>query len=377
MRNPPKPCLTQPSRMTPLKPELADNATNFFVANRIGGGDFSAVPRKPTLLARKAKSALADLIGQLPPESALPTVRELGARWDLHASTMSRMLREMENEGLVWQSPGGRYFPVAGRSHNLKGAPVCFIGREMWHWSRLYQDILKGVSEVCSANGSPLILLSAPSLVSQDDPTKPPHFASAATQKKELAALLPSVPRHCGAILVDHLWKDSALALSAFLPTPKAQLLHGSTKHMPVYAPDYHGTAKRVLRFVQSRDAKKILVVSPFQGDPAIDASVSLILQTLAHLDARKTSFDQARRRIRPGSAKKTEGKNLFICPEDNTAKALLDKMESIGNSPNKPLLLATQGTGLVHSPTSRLDIDFQKLGKSAASKLLHGSEVE
>ena len=49
--------------MTPLKPEHADNATNFFVANRISGGDFSAVPRKPTLLARKAKSALADLIG--------------------------------------------------------------------------------------------------------------------------------------------------------------------------------------------------------------------------------------------------------------------------------------------------------------------------
>jgi hypothetical protein len=146
---------------------------------------------------------------------------------------------------------------------------------------------------------------------------------------------------------------------------------------MPVYAPDYHGTAKRVLRFAQSHDAKNILVVSPFQGDPAIDASVSLILQTLAHLDARKTSFDQARRRIRPVSAKKTEGKTLFICPEDNTAKALLDKMESIGNSPNKPMLLATQGTGLIHSSASRLDIDFQKLGKSAASKLLHGSEVE
>ena len=79
MRNPPKPCLTQPSRITPLKPERADTATNFVVANRIGGGDFSTVPRKPTLLARKAKSALVDLIGQLPPESALPTVRELGA----------------------------------------------------------------------------------------------------------------------------------------------------------------------------------------------------------------------------------------------------------------------------------------------------------
>jgi hypothetical protein len=50
--------------------------------------------------------------------------------------------------------------------------------------------------------------------------------------------------------------------------------------------------------------------------------------------------------------------------------------MESIGNSPSNPLLLAIQGTGLVHSPASRIDIDFQKLGKSAASKLLHGSEM-
>jgi hypothetical protein len=146
---------------------------------------------------------------------------------------------------------------------------------------------------------------------------------------------------------------------------------------MPVFAPDNQGTAKRALRFAQAHDAKNILVVSPFQGDPAIDASVALILQTLAHLDVRRTSFDQARRHIRPGSAKKTDGKTLLICAEDNTAKALLEKMESIGNSPSNPLLLATQGTGLIDSPTSRLDIDFQKLGKSAASKLLHGGEAE
>lgn len=334
------------------------------------------MPRKPTLLARKAKSDLIELIGELPPESPLPTVRELGERWNLHASTMSRMLRDLESEALVWQSPGGRFFPLAGRSHNLKGAPICFIGREMWQWSRLYQDILKGVSEVCSANGSPLILLSAPSLVRQSDPTKAPKFASASTQKKELATLLPSIPRHCGGILFDHLWKDSALDIAGMPTAPKAQLLHGTSKHMPVCAPDYQGTASRVLRMAQNQGKQNILIVSPFQGDPAIDASVDLLMQTLAPLGARKTSFEQARRRIRSAAPQKTQDKTLLICPEDNTAKALLEKMESIGITPTSPQLLAIQGTGLVHSPASRIDIDFQKLGKSAASTLLHGADA-
>ena len=39
--------------------------------------------------------------------------------------------------------------------------------RTLLQWSRLYQEILEVIAEVCSANGSPLILLSSRGLVSQ------------------------------------------------------------------------------------------------------------------------------------------------------------------------------------------------------------------
>ena len=84
------------------------------------------MPRKPTLLARKAKSELLQIISELPAGSCLPTMQKLGERFGVHAATIFRMLREMTTEGIVWQNPGGRFFSSASRNQILKGGSHLF-----------------------------------------------------------------------------------------------------------------------------------------------------------------------------------------------------------------------------------------------------------
>ncbi|MFZ4682349.1 MAG: hypothetical protein ACOYMS_07590, partial [Terrimicrobiaceae bacterium] len=185
------------------------------------------MPRKPTILAREARAKLLHLIESLPKNACLPPLGILGQNFHLHPSTIFRILRDMTAEGLVWQSPAGRFFPVSAQRNALRGAPVCFIGRELWQWSRLYQEILDGISEVCSANGSPLILLSSRSLVRQEAAGTAPTFATSRAQETELANLAETLPKGAAGILFDHLWTDKALGRTKWPGGDRIQLLHG------------------------------------------------------------------------------------------------------------------------------------------------------
>ncbi|MCX6970310.1 MAG: hypothetical protein NTV93_09180 [Verrucomicrobia bacterium] len=275
------------------------------------------MPRKPTLHARHARARLVDMVAGLSSEDCLPTLEILGKEFQLHPSTVFRILRDLGTEGVVWQSPNGRFYPAASRSKHVRGLPVFFIGREIWHWSRLYHEILEGVSEVCSANASPLVLLSAPSLVRQSDPTRAPRFASTNTQKAEMEMLLPSIPRNCGGLLFDHLWKDAALSLPGMPSASKVQMLHGSGKLMPVAAPDYEDAAGWAKKFVASIKIGRPLIISPFKGDPAIDASVELLKATLAEHGPEEVKFDVLTGKLRKLGARNRQ--TCLVCPEDNT----------------------------------------------------------
>ncbi len=333
------------------------------------------MPRKPTLHARHARARLVEMVAGLPSGDCLPTLEILGKEFQLHPSTVFRILRDLGTEGVVWHSPNGKFYPAASRSKHVLGLPVCFIGREMWHWSRLYHEILEGVSEVCTANASPLVLLSAPSLVHQTDPTKPPKFASAKTQKAELEMLLPSIPRNCGALLFDHLWKDAALSIPGMPSAPKVQMLHGSEKLMPVAAPDYEDAVACAREFVASRKFGRTLIVSPFKGDPAIDASVKLLKAAFAELGPEEVEFEALTGNLRKLGA--GNQRICLVCPEDNTAKALFEEIQAIPPTERTLALFATQGTGLLTAPAHRLRFDFRRLGRSAAAAVLQGHSLK
>lgn len=332
------------------------------------------MPRKPTMQARQARARLVEMVAGMSSGDCLPTLEILGKQFQLHPSTVFRILRDLGTEGVVWQGHGGKSYPPAARSEQVRGLPVCFIGREMWHWSRLYHEILEGVSEVCSANASSLILLSAPSLVRQADPTRPPEFASAKTQKAELELLLPSIPRNCGGVLFDHLWKDTALSLPGMRSVPKVQLVHGSGNLMPVAAPDYEDAADSAKEFVASRKIDRTLIVSPFKGDPAIDASVELLEATLAEHDPKEVAFEAITGRLKKLGVGNRQ--ICLVCPEDNTAKVIFEEMQALPSLGRTFSLFATQGTGLLTAPANRLRFDFRRLGRSAAAAILQGQAL-
>jgi DNA-binding transcriptional regulator YhcF (GntR family) len=321
------------------------------------------MPRKPTLHARQARARLLELAASLRRQKPFPTLAELARDLTLHPSTIFRILRGLAEEGLVWQSPQGKFYAVADREKTLRGAPVCFIGREMWQWSRLYQEMLEGIAEVCSANGSPLVLLSSRSLVRQDSPTDQPLFASLPVQKKELAKLVEAAPRGCAGFLLDHLWKTPALEAAKFPGRERIQLLAGDGQHARVFAPDYDKGAALVAEFLREQGYSRIGLVIPFKNDPAIDLMEEAVRAALKEFSVTDIPFFE-----RPtGLPSRLRELQALVCLEDNVADALSKESQP-------PFLIATQGTGLIQAPHVRLRVDYRRLGRAAASHLLHGT---
>jgi len=323
------------------------------------------MPRKPTLLARKARERLIHMAALTDSKKSLPSLAVLSGELDLHASTIFRILRDMAVEGTVWQSPSGRFYPTAARAEQVRGKPLCFIGREMLHWSRLYQEILSGVSEACSANAGSLILCSAPSLLRQGDSVEPPRFASRETQRRELDAILKNAPRGCCGFLFDHVWDSDLVKEATFPGGAKMQLLRSE----PAGIDQKHGA--RLVRGLIERNAYAgVVVVVPFRGDVLIDQAIEFLFDELSEQKPILMNFSDAMRQSKKLCAKGF----VFVCPEDNTSHALAENIASFHRSGEQFPLIATQGTGILSAPISRLRYDFRRLGRSAAAAVINGS---
>ncbi len=331
------------------------------------------MPRKPTAIAREARERIIETVTGMPEGAMLPTTRELGETHDLHPSTIFRLLRDLAAEGYVWQSPNGRFYPAGAQSHTLRGAPLCFIGRELLQWSRLYQEILEGVSEVCAANGSPLVLLSSPTLVRQEAPASPIERASLKQQGVEMTRLTSAIPKGCAGYVFDHLWKGAVIQTAQTGGGTSLQLLHPKSP-MESVQPDYLAGAGMVAEHLRSEPVPRVYLIHPFEGDPAVDAMLDALRQALAPFGPREMSLSDAGRAF---SGRAGSSRVVFVSPEDNAALALCEMIRRSRSAISKTAqVIATQGTGLVTAPTLRLRYDYRRLGRSAAARILHGTQL-
>ncbi len=317
------------------------------------------------------------MVRQCDGESSLPTLRDLGDTFNVHPSTISRLLRDLETEGFVWQGPSGRFFPESSRRQTLKGAPICFIGREMWQWSPLYLEIFEGVSEICSANGSALIFQSVNSLVHLPDSTLPPVFADSDQQKEEFKKIAPNIPKGCAGFLLDHLWSEETLQSASFPGGQRIQLLYGTGAKRKVFAPDYQAGAEIILHYLEAQHFKAVHLVNPLEGDPLISHSYKQLKTTLAPLGLKEIRYHDTEALEKLISEAREDV--CLVCPEDYTALKLVDLIKQLLPSEHsfRVEVVATQGTGVVKSPHSRLRYDYRRLGRSAASNILHGTEFK
>lgn len=335
------------------------------------------MPRNLTTYTKAARSGILALIERHPENKPLPSLRQLAEDFDLHSTTIFRLLHDLETEGKVWQGPSRRFFPASAQSHALRGAPVCFIGRKIQQWSQLYQEIIEGVAEVCTANGSPLILHSAPTLVRVPVPLQVPLFASAKEQKKEMAKLASTIPRGCAGFLFDHLWSDLALDSVSFPSGQKIQLLSGSGKHTKVISPKYSAGAKIIADYIKTKNFDQICLVITDDREPLFNKCIDQLREILDPSKTQNISFydNDALKQV----ASRPNKSCCFVCPEDNISVALASSISQFtaSNEGNLFEVVAIQGTGVVTSPHTRLRYDYRRLGRAAASSILHGTAIK
>jgi len=113
-----------------------------------------------------------------------------------------------------------------------------------------------------------------------------------------------------------------------------------------------------------------VILVVPFRGDAVIDESMDFLEEQLQGRIAKRMDYAAAARQVATLCAKGF----AFLCPEDHVAHALAEKIAPLHKSGEIFPLIATQGTGILSAPVSRLRYDFRRLGRSAASALLNGT---
>jgi DNA-binding LacI/PurR family transcriptional regulator len=322
---------------------------------------------------------------QSSPPQPLPTSRDLGRQWGLCHSTVFRILVELSHEGIVWQHPNGRFFAASSRIEAVRGLPVALIGRQMGQWSYLYREILEGISEVCTAAGLPLMLLSSNHLVEHADPKGPPQFASVQSQIREIKRLNTMLPKQCSAVIFDHAWQDDVLT-PLLRPEASNLLLMRSSEivGMRSVLPDYFAGAKVALRHVVECGYEEVQMAIPFANDQSVDQCARAFVEHFALAGGRmnwrepwdcQTSEKRNKliRRLRRASRRVA-----VVVLEDNIAMLLHKELERCSvEVPSVVGIISLQGTTGSTSPLTRVRYDYRRLGRSAIGAVLSGQEKE
>jgi len=332
------------------------------------------MPRKPTAFTLSAAKELSDLIRGLKPQEPLPPLRMLAERLDVHAATVCRLLQDLADEGKAWRSPAGRYFAAAGRDAGLRGLSLCFIGREMHHWSHLYQELLEGMSEVCSANDGNLVLVSSPRLLSESSPAHVHSILPARSQGAEIQRLIERLPHGLAGLVFDHLWDEEALAVANLPRMERRALLRPPAGKLGCASPNYDQGAELALAHAQHCGYTEFVVVRPFTGDPSIDAIIESFT-TVASSWPLRIAVGQDAEAIRTliGGASRRKNRVCIICPEDNTALSIARALSQRKVPPEKIGLISLQGTGAAGLPLTHIRYDYRRLGRATAATILHG----
>ena len=336
------------------------------------------MPKKPTIRSREAEKRLLRLLGAKGKASApLPTVRELGRQLDVNFTPVSRLLQRFVKEGRAWQHPNGRFYPTHAGPQAAEGLPVVVLGRQIQNWSRLYQEIIEGVSEVCSARGCPLVFLSSDKLVNHKSPELPPDFATRTTQASELARLAAAMPRLCAGLLLDHLWEEELILQTPFPPVPHLLLARASRQDdLLSNAPDFAAGARLILQHLAQRGPRRIFLGVAFRGDQAVDAAGEALCA-----EAASGGFPEvepldcstpAKRKAALSRLARLKSPSAIVCAEDNVTGLLWQGLREAGlPTSGRMTLVSMQGTGAIGLPIARLRYDYRQLGREAVMALI------
>src|SRR5688500_7511560 len=117
----------------------------------------------------------------------LPTTRELGERRQVSNASACRLLKRLDEQGVIWRRENGRYYPVESRRLFERRKPYACLIRKLQHWSRMYHAIMSGFSQAFGRNKTSMLFVHNESLVRHADTEHPPVHAGLAAQREALA----------------------------------------------------------------------------------------------------------------------------------------------------------------------------------------------
>src|SRR5687768_6640659 len=68
----------------------------------------------------------------------LPTTRELGEQHQVSNASACRLLKRLDEQGVIWRRDNGRYYPNESRRLFERPKPYACLIRKLQHWSRMY-----------------------------------------------------------------------------------------------------------------------------------------------------------------------------------------------------------------------------------------------
>lgn len=253
----------------------------------------------------------------------------------------------------------------------------CLV-RSLSGWAAWYERIMTGVSLGCELEERGILVHPVADLVVQPAPDGAASFLGKAAQRKLMDRY---IQRHAGAerkLLLDDIWSDAVLREYADRLPPARLLLRPSpVPEIPSIHPDYAHGAMLGLSHLLGLGYKKIHFVQPYQYYPttreferAFTAAVRAIGEVGIHYEVIESHGTEGFGKLSQRLATKAARGTALVCPEDNFAVALLERLRRAGVSvPDHVGLLAGMGTEILErAGISRLSVDFVDLGRRAVT---------
>ena len=331
-------------------------------------------PERPSLRER-----LLGLVRAASVNEPLPTTRELGQRFAVANSSVSRLFQKFVEEGTVWQHADGRYYPAAARDKLHRPKPVACLTRRLELCSQLYRELLEGISLGCGTHRRTMLLWHDDLLVNHHDVALEPVFASPRQQRAILSDYLDRHGQTAGGFVLDHVWDDAVLREFADRLAPGVVVFRScDLAGLGNVRVDFRGGVHMALTHLLARGYESILPIEPFGRDPAVGEFLSTLAAVSDELGCRHRVLPVApagtsgQRRELTRRLEAARERTALLFPEDNIAMAMLSNIKTAGIAcPGHVGLLSVMGTDFaVQSGLSCLRHDFRALGRRAVEAL-------
>lgn len=312
--------------------------------------------------------------------SAIPPTRELGLRFGLSHATVHRLLRRLENEGLLWRADNGRCYATAVKRYVAPLRPMACLLRRLGGWSVLCREVMEGFSDACAEQNTPILLVHSRELLSQKNSHSPAILASAEMQKEILRDFLRVYAGKTGGLLLDEIWCDEAIE------SVKSELPHTVTFHTSSGVPgigntvaDFEAGAVMGLGHLFMCGYQSVFFMDLFGTYKPAGLMLEQAQKARTRLGGEKkieTIKSEAGLKGVIAKISKTRRRTGFFCTDDFSALYLLKCLKAAKlDVPGRVGVISTMGTRVaLENHLTTLCYDFREMGAQSARMLLDGN---